>query len=159
VHMMSGWWSSWSVGRLPARRVGVLTSRVKDRPLVAVKDLDACGQRVDLWWCKRRLVCAEPQCPKGSFTQRSNEVPPRARLTNRLREKIAEAIASANRAVSEVAGEYGVSWLTAHTALIKAAARWLPAPEPTRLLGIDETRARSCGGSSKTRLGRGRTRG
>jgi len=30
-----------------------------------------------------------------------------ARLTNRLREKIAEAIASGNRAVSEVAGEDG----------------------------------------------------
>jgi transposase len=128
-------------GACPA--CGVLTSRVKDRPLAAVKDLDACGQQVDLWWRKRRLVCVEPQCPKGSFTQRSTEVPPRARLTNRLREKIAEAIASGNRAVSEVAGEYGVSWPTAHTALIKAAARWLPEPEPTRVLGIDETRARS----------------
>jgi len=120
---------------------GVLTSRVKDRPLVAVKDLDASGQRVDLWWRKRRLVCAEPECPKGTFTQRSTEVPPRARLTNRLRQRIAEAIASGNRAVSEVAGDYGVSWPTAHTALIKAAARWLPEPEQTRVLGIDETRA------------------
>ncbi len=122
---------------------GVLTSRVKDRPLVAVKDLDACGQRVDLWWRKRRLVCAEIECPRATFTERSSEVPPRARLTNRLREKIADAIASGNRAVSEVAGEYGVSWPTAHKALIKAAARWLPEPEPTRVLGIDETRARS----------------
>ena len=36
-----------------------------------------------------------------------------------------------------------VSWPTAHRALVAAAARWLPAPEPVRVLGIDETRARS----------------
>ncbi len=122
---------------------GVLTSRVKDRPLVAVKDLDASGQRVDLWWRKRRLVCVEPQCPRATFTQASTAVPPRARLTNRLREQVATAIASGNRAVSEVAAEYGVSWPTAHTALVRAATRWLPEPEQTRVLGIDETRARS----------------
>jgi transposase len=45
--------------------------------------------------------------------------------------------------VAEVAGEYRVSWQTAHRALIVAATRWLPAPTPTRVLGIDETRARS----------------
>jgi transposase len=64
-------------------------------------------------------------------------------VTERLRAKVAEAIAAGNRAVSEVAGEYGVSWPTAHRALIAAAARWLPEPTPTRRLGIDETRFRS----------------
>jgi transposase len=51
--------------------------------------------------------------------------------------------AGSNRAVAEVAGEYGVAWHTAHQALIAAASRWLPPPPPTRVLGIDETRARS----------------
>ncbi len=60
-----------------------------------------------------------------------------------MREKLATAIASGNRAVSEVAAAYGVAWATAHRALIAAATRWLPEPEPTRVLGIDETRARS----------------
>jgi len=122
---------------------GVLTSRVKDRPLVSVKDLDAPGLRVDLWWRKRRLVCVEPLCPRGTFTQTSSAVPPRARLTNRLRVRVAEAIVSGNRAVCEVAAEYGVSWQAAHTALIKAAVTWLPEPEPTRVLGVDEPRTRS----------------
>jgi hypothetical protein len=36
-----------------------------------------------------------------------------------------------------------VSWPTAHKALVAAAARWLPEPEPTAVLGIDETRFRS----------------
>ena len=39
--------------------------------------------------------------------------------------------------------EYGVSWPTAHKALVVAATRWLPEPEPTSRLGIDETRFRS----------------
>lgn len=38
---------------------GVLTSRIKERPLVRVKDLPASGQRTDLWWLKRRLVCRD----------------------------------------------------------------------------------------------------
>jgi transposase len=67
---------------------------------------------------------------------------PRGRVTEPLRAKVAEAIAAGNRAVSEVAGEYGVSWPTAHGALIAAAARWLLEPTPTRRLGIDETRFR-----------------
>ena len=127
----------------PCPGCGVLTTRIKDRPLVRVKDLDACGQVVELWWRKRRLACPEPLCAKGSFTQQSEAIPARARLTTRLRTALAVAIASGNRAVDEVARAHGVSWLTAHRALVAAAARWLPTPEPVRVLGIDETRARS----------------
>jgi hypothetical protein len=36
----------------------------------------------------------------------------------------------------------GVAWHTAHTALVTATEQWLPTPPPTRVLGIDETRAR-----------------
>ncbi|MFF3178431.1 ISL3 family transposase [Rhodococcus pyridinivorans] len=122
---------------------GVLTSRIKERPLVRVKDLPASGQRTDLWWLKRRLVCREPACGTATFTQQSRAAPARSRLTTRLREKIGSAIASGNRAVSEVASEYQVAWSTAHRALIALANQWLPEPEPTRVLGIDETRARS----------------
>ena len=114
----------------PCPECGVLTSRVKQRPWVRVKDLRAGGQVVQLWWRKRRLVCAESLCATGSFTEQSVANPARARLTNRLRAAIATEIASGNRA-------------TAHRALVAAAARWLPDPELTRVLGIDETRARS----------------
>ena len=108
-----------------------------------LKDLPASGQTVELWWRKRRLVCGEALCPRRTFTQASTAVRPRARVTERLRERVATAIASGNRAVSEVAGEYGVSWPTAHRALVAAAAKWLPEPAPTSRLGIDETRFRS----------------
>ncbi len=122
---------------------GVLSGRVKDRPLRRVKDLPASGQEVQLWCRKRRLVCREQACPRATFTQATGQLPVRARVTARLREKLAVCIAGSNRAVADVAAEYGVSWTTAHGALIAHAARWLPAPEPTRVLGIDETRARS----------------
>jgi transposase len=122
---------------------GTASSRVKERPLVRVRDLPMADQQVALWWRKRRLTCQEPACPRASFTQVSAEIPPRSRLTGRLRQRLAEAIAGSNRAVSEVAAEYGVAWRTAHRALVAAAARWLGPPAPTRVLGIDETRART----------------
>jgi transposase len=127
----------------PCPACGVLTGRVKDRPVVQVKDLPASGQQVQLWWRKRRLICSEPLCAQRSFTQTSVAIRPRSRVTERLKEHVATAIAAGNRAVSEVAGEYGVSWSTAHRALVAAAARWVPTPTPTAVLGIDETRSRS----------------
>lgn len=127
----------------PCPACGVFTGTVKDRPVMRLRDLPPSGQTVELWWRKRRLVCGEPLCPRKTFTQVSTAVRPRARVTERLRERAAIAIASSNRAVSDVAAEYGVSWPTAHKALVAAAARWLPEPAPTGRLGIDETRFRS----------------
>ena len=68
-----------------------------------VKDLDACGQVVQPWWHKRRLACPQPLCATSSFTQQSEAIPARARLTMRLRTALAREIASGNRAVDEVA--------------------------------------------------------
>jgi transposase len=127
----------------PCPACGVLTVTVKERPMMRLKDLPASGQTVQLWWRKRRLICAETLCPQQTFTQAAAAVRPRGRVTERLREKVATAIASSNRAVADVAREYGVSWPTAHQALVSQAARWLPVPEPTARLGIDETRFRS----------------
>lgn len=128
-------------GACPA--CGVLTGLVKERPLVRIKDLPAGGQVVDLWWHKRRLVCAEALCPRRSFTQAADAIPPRARVSARLRAHAARAVAVGNRAVSEVGTEYGLSWRTVNKAVIALAQQVLPEPEPTRVLGIDETRARS----------------
>jgi transposase len=127
----------------PCPECGVFSGTVKDRPMMRLKDLPVSGQTVQLWWRKRRLICGEGLCPQKTFTQVSAAVRPRARVTERLRRRVATAIASGNRAVSEVASEYGVSWPTAHKALVAAAARWLPEPKPTSRLGIDETRFRS----------------
>ena len=127
----------------PCPTCGVLSSVIKDRPVMRVKDLPGSGQRVQLWWRKRRLLCGERLCPRRSFTQTAEAVRPRGRDTERLRAKVASATATSNRSVTDVATEYGVSWPTAHRAMVTAAARWLPEPEPTAVLGIDETRFRS----------------
>src|SRR5215216_2701703 len=127
----------------PCPECGVFSGMVKDRPVMRLKDLPVFGQTVELWWRKRRLVCAEAWCGRKTFTQVPAAVRPRARVTERLRRRLAMAIASGNRAVSEVAIEYRVSWPTAHKALVVAATKWLPEPVPTSRLGIDETRFRS----------------
>ncbi len=75
--------------------------------------------------------------------ERVDAITPRGRLTERLRNQLARAIAVSNRSVADVAREYRVGWHTAHQSLIAAAAGWLPEPAPTRVLGIDETRART----------------
>ena len=52
-------------------------------------------------------------------------------------------MSTSNRAVSDVAREYSVSWWTVHRVLVAAAARLCGPAAPTSLIGIDETRARS----------------
>ncbi len=121
----------------------VFSSQVKERRVCRIKDVPGFGRAVGLSWRKRRLVCAEVLCPRGTFTQTSLAVPARSRLTGRLRAKVACAIAGSNRSVSDVCREYSLSWGTVHKALVVAAAGWLPAPEATGVLGLDETRARS----------------
>ena len=83
----------------PCPACGVLSSAVKERPLSRLKDLPACGQQVELWWRKRRLVCGETLVPAalvhpdlhcGAAAGPGHRTAPRA---------VATAIAGANRAV------------------------------------------------------------
>jgi hypothetical protein len=68
------------------------------------------------------------------------EIPAGARTTGRLRRAIGAAIGDACRSVAEVGASFGVSWPTAHAAFVEHADALLPAPQPTTVLGIDETR-------------------
>ncbi len=122
---------------------GVMSSRVKERPTRQVRDLTASGQRVELWWRARRLVCREAACGRHSFVERSDQIRLRSRLTGRFQDHLARSVAVSNRAVLEVGREHGVGWNTIHRALVRAADRWLPTPPVVTVLGIDETRARS----------------
>jgi transposase len=66
-------------------------------------------------------------------------VPAGMRTTTRLREGLARAVED-GRNQSEVATAHGVWWPTAQRALVAYAERELAEPEPTTVLGIDETR-------------------
>jgi transposase len=122
---------------------GVMSSRVKDRPTCRLKDLPHGSVPLRLWVCKRRFVCAEQLCSRRSFTEVSDQVPARSRLTTRLRRKVSAAVTATNRAMSEVAADYGVAWWTVHRILAATAVQVLGQAAPTTMIGIDETRARS----------------
>ncbi|MBA3800362.1 MAG: ISL3 family transposase [Geodermatophilaceae bacterium] len=119
----------------------VRESRIKDLPL---------GHRPpQVVWRKRRYRCGEARCARRVFTERSVQVPPRHRLTGRLRERLERAASGSARALADVAGEYGVSWWSVQRSLVVKAAALaarsasMTAPGPVRMLGLDETRARS----------------
>ena len=53
----------------PCPDCGVLSSVVKDRPLIRVKDLPASGQAVELWW-RIRAFDAACRCAHGGRSDR-----------------------------------------------------------------------------------------
>ncbi len=122
---------------------GVLVTKVFQLREMALKDLPFGQRRLRVRWRKRRYACLERACPRRTFTETSAEVPPRHRLTGRLRRKLESTASGSARALADVAAEYGVSWWSVQHALVVKAAAALPDPQPVRLLGLDETRARA----------------
>jgi transposase len=119
---------------------GVVSTSVKGRVATSPKDLPYGESEIMVRWHKRRWRCREPACARGSFTEQIGEVPAGRRSTGRLRRAIAAAIGDAARSVTEVAEAFGVAWPTAHAAFVEAADTQLREPQPTPVLGIDETR-------------------
>ncbi len=126
-------------GRLPGREVTVNPLGIR----VLVRDLPF-GRPWLVRWHKRRMFWDQTRWPLRTFAERSAQLGPRQRLTARLRAALERAASGSLLAVLNVAREYGVSWWSVNHALVAAAASlcgW--APEGVRLLGVDETRARS----------------
>src|SRR5690625_1696928 len=122
---------------------GVMSSRVHSRPVQQVKDVTCGGQPVVVRVRKRRYVCAEERCPRGTFTEVTDQLPARARLTTRLAAAVTGALRTEPRAVSGVAGEHRLSWTTVMRLVTQtldvdghADARLV------RHLGVDEHRFR-----------------
>jgi transposase len=123
---------------------GVLVGKPYDVRVMRIKDLPVGHRPLEVVWRKRRYRCAEPSCPQRVFTERSEQIPPRRRLTLRLRTRLEQAASRSARAISDVARDYGVSWWSVHRALVdRAVALTDRLLEPVRMLGLDETRARS----------------
>jgi hypothetical protein len=96
---------------------------------------------VRLLWHKRRWRCAEPACPRGSFTEALPAVPARSRLTGRLRRSAGVAVADGGRSMVGSGRDHGLSWPVTHRSFTAFALEVLPAePEPVEVLGIDEVR-------------------
>lgn len=104
------------------------------------RDLSCAGRRVRVVWVKRRWYCATDSCRRATFTESLPDLPPRGRLTGRLREGLAAAVGQ-GRTVAEVASTHAVSWDSAHRAFAADAdARLAGEPQPVTHLGIDEVR-------------------
>ncbi|HYZ36608.1 MAG TPA: transposase family protein [Pseudonocardiaceae bacterium] len=119
---------------------GVVSASVKEYLRTTPRDLPFGEGGISLVWDKRRWRCRESTCGRLSFTEAIAEVPAGRRTTGRLRRAIAAAVGDACRPVAEVTDSFGVSWPTAHTAVSEAAETVVGEPEPTTVLGIDETR-------------------
>ena len=121
---------------------GVVSSRVHAWTEQQVRDVPHAG-RVQVVVRKPRLVCAEPACPRRTFTPATDQLPLRARCTTRLRMALLGAVIDSGRAVAEVAADVAVAWWTVQ-ATVNAAAVMLPNIDElhVRRLGIDEHRYR-----------------
>ena len=136
--------STASEGACPS--CGVLTRRVHQRTMQRLRDVPFDGV-ITVQWVKRRWRCGEVGCPRTSFTEHTAQVPPRARMTTRLREALVDAVAGEARPVERVAAQFAVSWptvmreLTGAMATVRKSAR--ARPRLVRRLGIDEHRFRT----------------
>jgi transposase len=123
---------------------GTLSTRVHAWTRQRVKDIDVGGDVVEVVVRKPRWRCAEPACPRTTFTQATDQLPSRARCSTRLRVAVLEAVVGSGRAVAEVATSFNVAWWTVQ-AVVTAAVATLPDVDqiPVRLLGVDEHRFRT----------------
>jgi transposase len=122
---------------------GVLAVRVHSRRRQRLRDLPVAGP-VELVWLKRRWFCDQGGCPRGTFSEVTDQVPAFARSTARLCQALVAAVVVSGRAASEVARAHRVSWWLVQ-AMLTAAADLLTDPDQTtvRRLGVDEHRYRS----------------
>ena len=128
-------------------------SWVRTRP----RDLPVAGRQTALTWkTKRRWRCRNADCERQTFTESVPQIPPRARLTGRLRASIGAAVADRGRTVIQAARDHEVSWPIAQAAFAAHTRLALPpeTPQVTRL-GIDEIRR----GKARFRLVPGEDRG
>jgi transposase len=123
---------------------GVFATRVKECVVTAPRDLGMGGEPISVRWHKRRWVCRERQCPRGSFTEQIGQVSAGMRTTARLRRACGRAVADGGRTLAQAARDHRVSWPVAMRELRTYACEVLPEqPKPTTAIGIDEIR-RGC---------------
>ena len=133
----------WGRIILPAMcpECGTVSGNVHQYVMAGPRDVRACGQDVHFCLVKRRMECAEEDCPRETFTEWVPQVPPRCTITRRLLEHAGAEVADRGITPAEAARDAGISWPSAHGAFAQAADRVLDdSPAPVAHLGIDEHR-------------------
>ena len=120
---------------------GTVSGRVHETVLARARDVRRGSDPVRVWWIKRRWKCQDGRCDRKTFTEWLPQVPPRCRVTGRLRAKAGAEVAERGITPVEAARHAGVSWPVAHAAFAAAADPVLEqAPALVAHLGIDEHR-------------------
>lgn len=87
------------------------------RRRVRVRDLPIAGEPVTLVWAKRIWRCPDADCPMRTWSESSEEIGPRAALTERARAEIARRVGPGEESVAAVGRSFGVSWHAAMEAV------------------------------------------
>jgi transposase len=135
----------WAVTDYPAAAAcpdcGMISGRVHETVLARPRDVHRAADPVDLRWVKVRRKCGNGECPRKTFTEWVPGLPPRCRITTRLREQAGAEVTERGITPAEAARHAGISWPVAHDAFAAAAGPVLEqAPAPVAHLGIDEHR-------------------
>ena len=135
----------WVVTADPAARAcpgcGTASEHVKERVVTRPADIGYGREQVSVVWVKRRWECRAASCPRQAFTGSLPSIPPRCRVTSRLREQAGWLVAEGGRTVAQAARECGLSWPVAQAAFAQRADPVLGQPPGLAAhLGIDEHR-------------------
>ncbi|MBA2338326.1 MAG: ISL3 family transposase, partial [Acidimicrobiia bacterium] len=68
-------------------------------------------------WAKRRWRCPERDCAVGTWSERSDQIAPRAALTQRARRRVADMVNIDGWSIAAAGAEFGVGWHAADQAV------------------------------------------
>ena len=120
---------------------GTVSARVREYVTTRPADLRHGQGPVAVRWVKRRLECRQPSCPRKTFTESVAQIPPRCRVTARLRGHAASLVADGGQTVAQAGRQCGLSWPVVHAAFADRADPVLEQPPAlVAHLGIDEHR-------------------
>ena len=117
----------------------VVSTSGKQHVMTRPKDLPYGATPLRAVCHKRRWRCRQTDCATETFTEAIPQVPSRIRTMGRLRALVAHAVAD-NRSVAEVATSHDLSWPMVQRAVDAHVEVVVGEPEPTPILGVDETR-------------------
>jgi transposase len=123
-----------------------------------VRDVPAAGLPVLLVWRKRIWRCAEPACPRRTWSETTRAIRRRAALTERARIWACRRVGRDGHTVAGVAADLGVGWATVMRAVADVGTPLIE--DPARLdgvsgLGVDEHVWQHPGPGRRTQLATG----
>ena len=125
------------------------------RTRTPVRDLEISGRPTVLVWAKRRWRCPDPDCGRSTWSERSEQIAPRAVMTERARKALAERVNIDGDTIAAAATEFGVGWHTANTAVAEHTDPVIDAPgrlEGITAIGVDEKRFLNATPKKRTRF-------